>query len=127
MLPEPFSIKINIEFFFTGLCVQPFIPPSVPLHQWMSMIIFFFIHLIKTLLQSCLLIPQSGKSCSTLSAETSRNLLVCFLWIMKNAEQSLIQRWIVDISPSQLSRLLELLTICTSCFDYRVRAFYLGF
>lgn len=61
----------------------------------------------------------SGKSCSTLSAETSRNLLVCFLWIMKNAEQSLIQRWIVDISPSQLSRLLELLTICTSCFDYR--------
>lgn len=116
MLPEPFSIKINIEFFFTGLCVQPFIPV-------MSMIIFFFIHLIKTLLQSCLLIPQSGKSCSTLSAETSRNLLVCFLWIMKNAEQSLIQRWIVDISPSQLSRLLELLTICTSCFDYRVRAF----
>ncbi|MCI4380885.1 hypothetical protein PGIGA_G00245190 [Pangasianodon gigas] len=61
----------------------------------------------------------SGRSCSTLSAETSRNLLVCFLWIMKNADQSLIQRWIVDISPSQLSRLLELLTICTSCFDYR--------
>ncbi|XP_062854998.1 dedicator of cytokinesis protein 8 [Trichomycterus rosablanca] len=61
----------------------------------------------------------SGRSCSTLSAETSRNLLGCFLWIMKNTEQSLIQRWIVDIPPSQLSHLLELLTICVSCFEYR--------
>ncbi|GAA6088560.1 dedicator of cytokinesis protein 8 isoform X1, partial [Tachysurus ichikawai] len=59
------------------------------------------------------------RNCSTLSVETSRNLLVCFLWIIKNADQSLIQRWVLDISPSQLSRLLELLTICTSCFDYR--------
>ncbi|XP_066499452.1 dedicator of cytokinesis protein 8 isoform X2 [Hoplias malabaricus] len=61
----------------------------------------------------------SGKVGSTLTAETSRNLLVCFLWIMKNADQSLIQRWVVDMPPSQLSRLLELLTICVSCFEYR--------
>ncbi|KAL6458828.1 hypothetical protein MHYP_G00323000 [Metynnis hypsauchen] len=61
----------------------------------------------------------SGKIGNTLTAETSRNLLVCFLWIMKNADQNLIQRWVVDMPSSQLSRLLELLTICVSCFEYR--------
>ncbi|XP_018614774.1 dedicator of cytokinesis protein 8 isoform X2 [Scleropages formosus] len=61
----------------------------------------------------------SGKASGTLSAETSRNLLVCFLWIMKNADQSLIQKWTMDMPSPQLNRLLELLTICISCFEYR--------
>nr|XP_046202826.1 dedicator of cytokinesis protein 8 isoform X1 [Oncorhynchus gorbuscha] len=61
----------------------------------------------------------SGKAVATLSAETSRNLLLCFLWVMKNAERSLIQRWTVDMPSAQLNRLLELLTICVSCFEYR--------
>ncbi|KAK7934281.1 hypothetical protein WMY93_005177 [Mugilogobius chulae] len=62
---------------------------------------------------------MQGKSVATLPADTSRNLLVCFLWVMKNADQSLIQRWTVDMPPSQLNKLLELLTICLSCFEYR--------
>uniref|UniRef100_A0A673BLM7 Dedicator of cytokinesis 8 n=1 Tax=Sphaeramia orbicularis TaxID=375764 RepID=A0A673BLM7_9TELE len=60
-----------------------------------------------------------GKSVATLAADTSRHLLVCFLWVMKNADRSLIQRWTVDMPPSQLNKLLELLTICISCFEYR--------
>ncbi|XP_033475104.1 dedicator of cytokinesis protein 8 isoform X1 [Epinephelus lanceolatus] len=59
-----------------------------------------------------------GKSVATLAADTSRHLLVCFLWVMKNADRSLIQRWTVDMPPSQLNKLLELLTICVSCFEY---------
>ncbi|XP_037832858.1 dedicator of cytokinesis protein 8 isoform X2 [Kryptolebias marmoratus] len=59
------------------------------------------------------------KSVATLAADTSRHLLVCFLWVMKNADRSLIQRWTVDMPPSQLNKLLELLTICISCFEYR--------
>uniref|UniRef100_A0A4W6CA93 Dedicator of cytokinesis 8 n=1 Tax=Lates calcarifer TaxID=8187 RepID=A0A4W6CA93_LATCA len=61
-----------------------------------------------------------GKSIATLAADTSRHLLVCFLWVMKNADRSLIQRWTIDMPPSQLNKLLELLTICVSCFEYRV-------
>ncbi|XP_056319423.1 dedicator of cytokinesis protein 8 isoform X1 [Danio aesculapii] len=61
----------------------------------------------------------SVKTTNMLTAETSRNLLMCFLWIIKNADQNLIQRWTVDMPSSQLSRLLELLAICTSCFEYR--------
>ncbi|XP_077456010.1 dedicator of cytokinesis protein 8 isoform X3 [Stigmatopora argus] len=60
-----------------------------------------------------------GKSVATLAADTSRHLLVCFLWVMKNADPGLIQRWTVDMPPSQLNKLLELLTICVSCFEYR--------
>ncbi|KAJ3603775.1 hypothetical protein NHX12_028516 [Muraenolepis orangiensis] len=60
-----------------------------------------------------------SKSVATLAADTSRHLLVCFLWVMKNAERSLIQRWTVDMPSSQLNRLLELLTICVSCSEYR--------
>uniref|UniRef100_A0A3P8VXJ3 Dedicator of cytokinesis 8 n=1 Tax=Cynoglossus semilaevis TaxID=244447 RepID=A0A3P8VXJ3_CYNSE len=60
-----------------------------------------------------------GKSVATLAADTSRHLLVCFLWVMKNADKNLIQRWTIEMPPSQLNKLLELLTICVSCFEYR--------
>uniref|UniRef100_A0A7N6A649 Dedicator of cytokinesis 8 n=1 Tax=Anabas testudineus TaxID=64144 RepID=A0A7N6A649_ANATE len=66
------------------------------------------------------LVSMQGKSVATLAADTSRHLLVCFLWVMKNADKSLIQRWTIDMPPSQLNKLLELLTICVSCFEYRV-------
>ncbi|XP_041642776.1 dedicator of cytokinesis protein 8 isoform X2 [Cheilinus undulatus] len=62
---------------------------------------------------------MQSKSVATLPADTSRHLLVCFLWVMKNADRNLIQRWTVDMPPSQLNKLLELLTICVSCFEYR--------
>lgn len=62
---------------------------------------------------------MQGKSIATLAADTSRHLLVCFLWVMKNADGNLIQRWTIDMPSSQLNKLLELLTICISCFEYR--------
>ncbi|XP_049572632.1 dedicator of cytokinesis protein 8 [Syngnathus scovelli] len=62
---------------------------------------------------------MQGKSVATLAADTSRHLLICFLWVMKNADRGLIQRWTVDMPPSQLNKLLELLTICVSCFEYQ--------
>ncbi|XP_029018983.1 dedicator of cytokinesis protein 8 isoform X2 [Betta splendens] len=76
---------------------------------------------ISTLGRSALVSMASlqGKSVATLAADTSRHLLVCFLWVMKNADKSLIQRWTVEMPPSQLNKLLELLTICVSCFEYR--------
>uniref|UniRef100_A0A8C7Z0S3 Dedicator of cytokinesis 8 n=1 Tax=Oryzias sinensis TaxID=183150 RepID=A0A8C7Z0S3_9TELE len=70
-----------------------------------------------------------GKSIATLAADSSRHLLVCFLWVMKNADRSLVQRWAVEMPPSQLNKLLELLTICVSCFEYRVgcKCFFFSF
>uniref|UniRef100_A0A4W6CA09 Dedicator of cytokinesis 8 n=1 Tax=Lates calcarifer TaxID=8187 RepID=A0A4W6CA09_LATCA len=77
-------------------------------------------HIILHICLSLFSPSQHGKSIATLAADTSRHLLVCFLWVMKNADRSLIQRWTIDMPPSQLNKLLELLTICVSCFEYRV-------
>ena len=83
--------------------------------------LWFSAHLCSVSLpRVCVCPPQQSKSVATLAADTSRHLLVCFLWVMKNAERGLIQRWTVDMPSSQLNRLLELLTICVSCFEYRV-------
>ncbi|ERE77344.1 dedicator of cytokinesis protein 8 [Cricetulus griseus] len=59
------------------------------------------------------------KQYSMLSADTTRHLMICFLWIMKNADQSLIRRWIADLPSMQLNRILDLLFICVSCFEYK--------
>uniref|UniRef100_A0A8C3TBM3 Dedicator of cytokinesis 8 n=1 Tax=Chelydra serpentina TaxID=8475 RepID=A0A8C3TBM3_CHESE len=65
------------------------------------------------------------KQYNTLSPDTTRNLLICFLWIMKNAEQSLIQKWIADLPSMQLNRILDLLFICVSCFEYKILLYHL--
>ncbi|MED6265370.1 Dedicator of cytokinesis protein 7 [Characodon lateralis] len=64
---------------------------------------------------------QAGRQSSSLSAECSRTLLVCFLWVLKNADASLLERWVSDLSVLQINRLLDLLHLCVSCFEYKGR------
>ncbi|XP_068613178.1 dedicator of cytokinesis protein 7-like [Brachionichthys hirsutus] len=60
-----------------------------------------------------------GRQSSSLSAECSRTLLVCFLWVLKNADATLLERWVSDLSVLQINRLLDLLHLCVSCFEYK--------
>uniref|UniRef100_A0A7N8WXE6 Dedicator of cytokinesis 7 n=1 Tax=Mastacembelus armatus TaxID=205130 RepID=A0A7N8WXE6_9TELE len=53
------------------------------------------------------------------SAESSRSLLICLLWVLKNADELVLQKWFTDLSVSQLNRLLDLLHLCVSCFEYK--------
>uniref|UniRef100_A0A8C9VJG7 Dedicator of cytokinesis 6 n=1 Tax=Scleropages formosus TaxID=113540 RepID=A0A8C9VJG7_SCLFO len=69
---------------------------------------------------SPLLHSKAGRSCGSLSAESSRTLLVCFLWVLKNADAVLLERWVSDLSVVQINRLLDLLHLCISCFEYKV-------
>uniref|UniRef100_A0A8C4QLC5 Dedicator of cytokinesis 7 n=1 Tax=Eptatretus burgeri TaxID=7764 RepID=A0A8C4QLC5_EPTBU len=62
--------------------------------------------------------PQ-GRHCTPLTAETSRHLLACFLWVLKNANGDSLQRWFADLSVVHLNRLLDLLHLCISCFEYK--------
>lgn len=64
---------------------------------------------------------QPGRQSSSLSAECSRTLLVCFLWVLKNADAALLERWVSDLSVLQNNRLLDLLHLCVSCFEYKVQ------
>ncbi|XP_073443617.1 dedicator of cytokinesis protein 6 isoform X5 [Dendrobates tinctorius] len=63
--------------------------------------------------------PAPMRTGSVLSAESSRNLLVCALWVLKNAEQDCLQRWFSSLTVAQLTRVLELLSLCVSCFQYK--------
>ncbi|KAJ4920211.1 hypothetical protein JOQ06_014285 [Pogonophryne albipinna] len=61
----------------------------------------------------------AGRQSSSLSAECSRTLLVSFLWVLKNADAALLERWVSDLSVLQINRLLDLLHLCVSCFEYK--------
>uniref|UniRef100_A0A8C5C6Y2 Dedicator of cytokinesis 7 n=1 Tax=Gadus morhua TaxID=8049 RepID=A0A8C5C6Y2_GADMO len=68
---------------------------------------------------SFLLNTQTGRQHGTFSAESSRSLLICLLWVLKNADEMVLQKWFTDLSVSQLNRLLDLLYLCVSCFEYK--------
>uniref|UniRef100_A0A673WW64 Dedicator of cytokinesis 6 n=1 Tax=Salmo trutta TaxID=8032 RepID=A0A673WW64_SALTR len=64
-------------------------------------------------------LSQAGRQCSSLSAECSRTLLVSFLWVLKNADAALLESWVSDLSVMQINRLLDLLHLSVSCFEYK--------
>lgn len=77
--------------------------------------------ILKYQLSLCVCLYQAARQSSSLSAECSRTLLVCFLWVLKNADAALLERWVSDLSVLQINRLLDLLHLCISCFEYKVK------
>uniref|UniRef100_A0A8C2TPR9 Dedicator of cytokinesis 7 n=1 Tax=Coturnix japonica TaxID=93934 RepID=A0A8C2TPR9_COTJA len=57
--------------------------------------------------------------CLFLDPHPVRSLLICLLWVLKNADESVLQKWFTDLSVLQLNRLLDLLYLCVSCFEYK--------
>ncbi|XP_071985079.1 dedicator of cytokinesis protein 7 isoform X15 [Engystomops pustulosus] len=68
---------------------------------------------------SFMMTSQAPRQHSTFSAESSRSLLICLLWVLKNADDIVLQKWFTDLSILQLNRLLDLLYLCVSCFEYK--------
>uniref|UniRef100_A0A3B3T8I0 Dedicator of cytokinesis 6 n=1 Tax=Paramormyrops kingsleyae TaxID=1676925 RepID=A0A3B3T8I0_9TELE len=62
---------------------------------------------------------QAGRPGGSLSAECSRTLLACLLWVLKNGDTALLEHWLSDLSVLQTNRLLDLLHLCVACFEYR--------
>jgi len=54
-----------------------------------------------------------------LREETTRDLLICFIWVLKNTLSNLFRRWLNEQSLHKLSQLIEVLDICVSCFEYK--------
>nr|XP_032636262.1 dedicator of cytokinesis protein 6 isoform X2 [Chelonoidis abingdonii] len=57
----------------------------------------------------------------TLSAEASRTLLACLLWVLKNGDAGALHSWCAELPPLHLGRLLDLLYLCVACFEYKGR------
>ncbi|XP_031430851.1 dedicator of cytokinesis protein 7 isoform X13 [Clupea harengus] len=73
---------------------------------------------------SFLLNPQATRQHGTFSAESSRSLLICLLWVLKNADEMVLQKWFTDLSVSQLNRILDMLYLCVSCFEYKAHVLF---
>nr|XP_018911108.1 PREDICTED: dedicator of cytokinesis protein 7 [Bemisia tabaci] len=56
---------------------------------------------------------------NNLSHETMRNILICFLWVIKNMDREIMFQWWRNLPSSQLKQLLEVLDTCISYFEYK--------
>ncbi|KAL1463566.1 hypothetical protein WDU94_015306 [Cyamophila willieti] len=54
-----------------------------------------------------------------LSMDNTKNILICFLWILKNMDKEILKQWWSEMSVSRLNQLLQVLGLCVSCFEYK--------
>ena len=77
------------------------------------------LHPYRTRSNFCSLFQSKGPI--VLKEHTTRNLLLCFLWVLKNVEKSVLKQWWTELPHNRLLTLLEVLRITLSCFQYKVR------
>ncbi|XP_076463063.1 dedicator of cytokinesis protein 7-like isoform X1 [Babylonia areolata] len=65
--------------------------------------------------------PSSRLRKSPINAEATRNLLMCFLWVLKNSELSFLRQWWNDMPINRLARILEVLYLAVSNFEYKAK------
>ncbi|KAL0280011.1 UNVERIFIED_CONTAM: hypothetical protein PYX00_001439 [Menopon gallinae] len=62
--------------------------------------------------------PQPMNRNKGLNAETTKHLLGCFLWLLKNLDRDLLRNWFLESSVTSLRQLLDAMNICLRCFEY---------
>lgn len=55
-----------------------------------------------------------------LNAEDTRNLLMCFTWVLKNVDKTVLRHWWTDMPINRLNCILEIIYFAISNFEYRV-------
>ncbi|XP_048582972.1 dedicator of cytokinesis protein 7-like [Nematostella vectensis] len=68
--------------------------------------------------------PELGTQLSRaqqLSPESTRNLLMGFLWVLKNMDPTVLVQWWTDQDSSRLGLLLDVLHLCITQFEYTGR------
>lgn len=63
--------------------------------------------------------PYAQPRKSSLTADTTRHLLVCFLWVLKNMNKTLLKQWWAELPPQRFHQLLETLFVASYIFEYR--------
>ncbi|XP_023320823.1 dedicator of cytokinesis protein 7, partial [Eurytemora carolleeae] len=72
--------------------------------------------------------PQSQQKPAkcNLAEDTSRHLLACFLWVVKNVEPGVLRQWWSELPGERLMSLCEVLRLTVSSFQYRGRQGFCG-
>ncbi|XP_057299405.1 dedicator of cytokinesis protein 7-like isoform X1 [Hydractinia symbiolongicarpus] len=56
-----------------------------------------------------------------LSLESTRNFLMCFMWVLKNLGKDRLKQWVLKMSANRLIQLLEVLDLGIKLFEYQAR------
>ncbi|XP_022087787.1 dedicator of cytokinesis protein 7-like isoform X2 [Acanthaster planci] len=64
---------------------------------------------------------QRPPSHTRLSEESTKDLLLCVLWVLKNLDPCTLHNSWVDLSVSRINKLLDVLYYCICCFEYKGR------
>lgn len=56
-----------------------------------------------------------------LSSLNTRHLLACYIWVIKNVEKTILNKWVSGLSPHRMYQMLQVLNICIPCFEYKGR------
>lgn len=62
--------------------------------------------------------PQSGRA--PFNSETSRNLLMCLVWVLRWAERGALAGAAAELPPARRAALLALIDLCFKCQEYKV-------
>lgn len=63
--------------------------------------------------------PYAPPRKSSLTADTTRHLLACFLWVLKNMNKNVLKQWWAELPPQRFHQLLETLYVSSYTFEYR--------
>ncbi|CAD5210255.1 unnamed protein product [Bursaphelenchus okinawaensis] len=61
---------------------------------------------------------------STLSQEHTVKMLVCFGWVLKNLDSTILTHYLQHLSIQQMQLFIELLTLCVSNFEYKPKGLF---
>ncbi|XP_052826042.1 dedicator of cytokinesis protein 7 isoform X2 [Octopus bimaculoides] len=56
-----------------------------------------------------------------LNADATHNLLICFVWVLKNADYAVLKSWWSELPLTRLSRIVEIIYFVVSNFEYKAK------
>lgn len=62
--------------------------------------------------------PKNGRP--PFNSETSRNLLMCLVWVLRWADRAALSAAVADLPPARLHSLFALIDLCFKCQEYKV-------
>ena len=69
--------------------------------------------------QSVIIYPNDTKELRTLDPQTSKDLLFCVIWVLKNIDFTLKHHLFLQVSVERLEALLHILDMCLDTFEYK--------
>ena len=69
--------------------------------------------------QSVIIYPNDVKDIRTLDPQTTKDLLFCVIWVLKNIDFTLKHHIFLQVSVERLEALLHILDMCLDTFEYK--------